>query len=74
MTQTDVNNLGGSSQVLVDMERHGHVHRYARGLYRFRSFPADPRDELMAATLWARGVGEISHDHAQALFSSLHYS
>jgi len=68
VTQADVKRLGGSSQVLVDMERRGQVDRYARGIYRFEAFPADPRDELMAAILWTRGIGVISHDSALDLW------
>lgn len=68
VTQADVKRLGGSPQILVDMERRGHVDRYARGIYRFGVFPADPRDELMAAILWTRGIGVISHDSALDLW------
>ncbi len=68
ITTTDVRDLGGTAQVLVDMERHGHVDRHSNGLYRFRSFPTDARDELMAATLWSRRLGVISHDSALDLW------
>jgi predicted transcriptional regulator of viral defense system len=69
VTADDVRALGGKESVLVDMERHGHLDRHARGLYRFRSYPADPRDEFMAATLWPRGLGVISHDSALDLWN-----
>lgn len=52
ITTDDVRDIGGSPQVLVDMHRYGHLERAAHGLYRFRSFPAGPLDELMQATLW----------------------
>lgn len=68
VTSEDVRDLGGDHQVLVDMERHGHLDRLSRGLYRFRSYPTDPRDELMAATLWPRRLGVISHDSALDLW------
>lgn len=69
VTSHDISDLGGSDQVLVDMERHGHLDRQARGLYRFRSFPASDRDELMAATLWPKRLGVISHDSALDLWN-----
>lgn len=62
ITTDDVRDLGGTTQVLLDMHRHGHLDRVAHGLYRFRSFPAGPLDELMQATLWPRKRGVISHD------------
>ena len=68
VTTDDIDRLGGRNQVLVDMQRHGHLDRVARGLYRFRSFPTTARDELMAATLWPRCLGVISHDSALDLW------
>lgn len=68
VTSEDAHELGGQDGVLVDMERAGHLDRVARGLYRFRSYPTDPRDELMAATLWPRRLGVISHDSALDLW------
>jgi hypothetical protein len=68
VTAHDVTCLGGRDQVLVDMERHGHLDRVSRGLYRFRSFPPSARDELMAATLWPNRLGVISHDSALDLW------
>jgi len=68
VTSADVRDLGGYGGVLVDMERAGHLERVARGLYRFVSYPVDPRDELMAATLWSRSAGIISHDSALDLW------
>jgi hypothetical protein len=68
VTPDDIDGLGGRDQVLVDMERHGHLDRVARGLYPFRSFPTTARDELMAATLWPRRLGVISHDSALDLW------
>lgn len=62
ITTDDARDLGGVTQVLIDMHRHGHLDRVAHGLYRFRSFPAGPLDELMQATLWPRKLGVISHD------------
>ncbi len=64
----DVRDLGGTPQVLSDMLRHGQLDRVAHGLYRFRSFPAAPLDELMQATLWPRRRGVISHDSALDLW------
>lgn len=68
ITSEDVRNLGGHDGALVDMERAGHLDRVERGLYRFRSYPTDERDELMAATLWPRRLGVISHDSALELW------
>ena len=51
--------LGAREGVLVEMERAGQLDRVARGLYRFRPYPTDARDELMAATLWPRRLGVI---------------
>lgn len=68
VTSGDVRNLGGSNGVLVDLERHGHLERVERGLYRFVLFPTDPRDELMAAVLWPKDGGVISHDSALDLW------
>ncbi len=68
ITTQDVTSIGGRDQVLVDMERHGHLDRVARGLYRFRSLPPTARDELMAATLWPNRLGVISHDSALDLW------
>lgn len=68
ITSADVRDLGGAHQVLVDMERHGHLERRGHGLYRFTSFPAGPKDHLMEATLWPRGLGVISHDSALDLW------
>lgn len=68
VTSEDARELGGQDGVLVDMERAGHLDRVAQGLYRFRSFPTDPREELMAATLWPRRLGVISHDSALDLW------
>ena len=62
ITTEDIRDLGGTTQVLIDMHRHGHLDRVAHGVYRFRSFPAGPLDELMQATLWPRKLGVISHD------------
>jgi predicted transcriptional regulator of viral defense system len=62
VTVDELDALGGQHQVLVDMERHGHLERFARGLYRFRLYPTTTRDELMGATLWPRRLGVISHD------------
>lgn len=62
ITTDDVRDLGGATQVLIDMYRHGHLDREGHGLYRFRSFPVGPLDELMQATLWPRRRGVISHD------------
>lgn len=62
ITTEDVRDLGGTTQVLIDMHRHGHLDRVAHGVYRFRSFPAGSLDELMQATLWPRRRGVISHD------------
>ena len=68
VTSQEVRALGGRDGVLVDMERAGHLERVARGLYRFVSYPTDARDELMAATLWPRALGVISHDSALDLW------
>lgn len=68
ITSEDVRELGGQDGALVDMARAGHLDRVARGLYRFRSYPTDERDELMAATLWPRRLGVISHDSALDLW------
>jgi predicted transcriptional regulator of viral defense system len=68
VTTEDLQLLGGNTQVLVDMRRHGHVDRVAHGLYRFHSFPAGPLDEFMQATLWPRRLGVISHDSALDLW------
>jgi predicted transcriptional regulator of viral defense system len=68
VTPHDITTVGGRDQVLVDMERHGHLDRVSRGLYRFRSFPPSARDELMAATLWPNRLGVISHDSALDLW------
>jgi predicted transcriptional regulator of viral defense system len=68
MKPHDITTAGGRGQVLVDMERHGHLDRVSRGLYRFRSFPPSARDELMAATLWPNRLGIISHDSALDLW------
>lgn len=68
VTTADARALGASPGVLVDMERHGHIERVARGLYRFTALPIDPRAELMQATLWPRGFGVISHDSALDLW------
>jgi len=70
VTQADAKRLGGSFQILVKLERRGHVDRYARGTCRFGAFPAGPRDELMAAILWTREVGAISHDSALDLWDT----
>jgi predicted transcriptional regulator of viral defense system len=68
VTPHDATSIGAQDRVLVDMERHGHLHRVSRGLYRFRSFPPSVRDELMAATLWPNRLGVISHDSALDLW------
>jgi predicted transcriptional regulator of viral defense system len=68
VTAADLLAIGARDQVLVDMERHGHLDRIARGLYRFRSFPITARDELMAATLWPKHLGVISHESALDLW------
>jgi predicted transcriptional regulator of viral defense system len=68
VTSEDVRELGGSRQVLVDMERHGHLERRGHGLYRFTLFPPGPHDDLMEATLWPRRLGVISHDSALDLW------
>jgi predicted transcriptional regulator of viral defense system len=68
VTPHDATSIGAQDRVLVDMERHGHLHRVSRGLYRFRSFPPSPRNELMAATLWPNRLGVISHDSALDLW------
>jgi predicted transcriptional regulator of viral defense system len=68
VTTNDAAAIGGHYQVLVDMERHGHLERLSRGLYRFRSFPTSARDELMAATLWPNRLGVVSHDSALDLW------
>lgn len=68
ITTDDVRDLDGTTQVLIDMHRHGHVDRVAHGVYRFRSFPTGPLDELMQATLWPRRRGVISHDSALDLW------
>ncbi len=68
VTPHDVTVLGGRDQILVDMERHGHLERVSRGVYRFHSFPPNTRDELMAATLWPNRLGVISHDSALDLW------
>jgi predicted transcriptional regulator of viral defense system len=64
----DVRDLGGTTQLLVDMHRYGQLERVGHGLYRFSAFPASPRDELMQAALWPRGLGVISHDSALDLW------
>lgn len=68
VTTKDAGRMGGTAQVLVDMHRHGHLDRVAHGLYRFRSYPSRPLDELMQATLWPRGLRVISHDTALDLW------
>ena len=68
VTTDDMRALGGTSQVLIDMHRHGQIQRVAHGLYRFPLFPPNPRDELKQATLWPRGLGVISHDSALDLW------
>ncbi len=68
ITSEDARELGAREGVLVEMERAGQLDRVARGLYRFRSYPTDARDELMAATLWPRRLGVISHDSALDLW------
>ena len=68
ITSEDARELGGHDGALVDMARAGQLDRTARGLYRFRSYPTDARDELMAATLWPRRLGVISHDSALDLW------
>ncbi len=68
VTPHDTAGIGARNQVLVDMERHGHLSRVCRGLYRFKSFPPTDRDELMAATLWPDRLGVISHDSALDLW------
>ena len=68
VTSADVIGFDGRDEILVDMERAGHVERVTRGLYRFRAFPTSAHDELMAATLWPRRLGVISHDSALDLW------
>lgn len=68
ITTADARALGAAPGVLVDMERHGHVERVARGMYRFVAMPIEPLAELMQATLWPRGLGVISHDSALDLW------
>ncbi len=46
VTTADVAALGGELRVLVDLHRHGQLERVAHGVYRFRSFPQGPLDEL----------------------------
>ncbi len=64
----DIRELGGTTQVLLDMYRHGQLQRVAHGLYRFPLFPPGPRDELKQATMWPRGLEVISHDSALDLW------
>lgn len=68
ITSENARELGSRDGALVDMERAGQLDRVTRGLYRFRSYPTDARDELMAATLWTRRLGVISHDSALDLW------
>jgi predicted transcriptional regulator of viral defense system len=68
VTTEDIHELGGTTQVLLDMYRHGQLQRVAHGLYRFPLFPLGPRDELKQATMWPRGLGVISHDSALDLW------
>jgi predicted transcriptional regulator of viral defense system len=68
ITTADLVTVGARDQVLVDMERHGHLGRVARGLYRFRTFPITSHDELMGATLWPNRLGVISHESALDLW------
>jgi predicted transcriptional regulator of viral defense system len=68
VTTDDMRELGGTTQVLIDMHRHGQLQRVAHGLYRFALFPPNPRDEMKQATLWPRGLGVISHDSALDLW------
>lgn len=68
VTTADARALEAAPGVLVDMERHGHVERVARGVYRFTALPIEPLAELMQATLWPRGLGIISHDSALDLW------
>jgi predicted transcriptional regulator of viral defense system len=56
--------LGCSLKQLSKYVHSGKLERVQRGVYRVAEFPPGEHDDLMAAWLWSRGEGAISHETA----------
>jgi predicted transcriptional regulator of viral defense system len=68
VTTDDVRELGIDTRRLVDMRKHRHLTRVSSGVYRLNAIPATPYDQYMAAVLWHRGLGVLSHETALDLY------
>lgn len=68
VTTDDARTVGVAPEVLRVLAHRGDADHVAHGVYRMRLVPSGPHDRLMAATLWPRGRGVISHDTALDLW------
>lgn len=59
---------GASNQALHSLLRTGSVERVSWAVYRVPSLPASPLGPYMAATLWPRGGGVLSHETALEVY------
>jgi predicted transcriptional regulator of viral defense system len=58
---------GYSAQLLVHHLHAGRLVRVRHGIYRIVHFPAGENEDLVAAWLWSRSEGVVSHETALAL-------
>jgi predicted transcriptional regulator of viral defense system len=63
-TTSQATGQGFSSALLSHHVRSGRFARIARGLYRFRDYPAQPGDEVVAAWLRQAPYAVVSHESA----------
>ena len=68
VTTDDVRELGIDIRRLGDFKKHKLATRVSSGLYRLNAIPATPYDQYMAAVLWHRGLGVLSHETALDLY------
>lgn len=58
---------GVSQQVLYRWSESGRIERRHQGIYRLTHYPISEHEDLVAAWLWSRTVGVISHETALQL-------
>lgn len=68
VTPQDAARVGVPRVELPKMAARGVLEHRSHGVYRIPNFPVRRHDDLMEATLWAGGVGVISHESALELW------